>query len=113
MKFSFTCLLYLASGSRDFTIRIWNNNNGETTKVLKFHKGFIYSLILLSNGNLASASADKTIVIWNIKNSEILRVLTGHTGEIYTLALLPDFIIASGSLDRFLNSSLTILKEDT
>jgi phospholipase A-2-activating protein len=39
--------------------------NGEVKLTLTGHSGFIWSMIVLPNGDLASASGDKTIKIWS------------------------------------------------
>jgi WD40 repeat protein len=67
--FSLACLLqknYLASGSRDRSIKIWNYKSGLLVKTLRGHLHLIGSMQLLANGLLASASYDKTVLLWNM-----------------------------------------------
>lgn len=61
---------FLASGACDKTIKLWNTTIGMPMKTLYGHKGCIYKLITLSNGNLVSAGGanDLTIKIWNASN---------------------------------------------
>ena len=56
---------YLASGSIDKTITIWDVTDGTLIRSLTGHFNPIYSLAVLPNGYLASGSGDKTIKIWN------------------------------------------------
>jgi len=56
---------YLASGSGDKTIKIWNTHTGSEIRTLTGHTSEIFSLAVLPNGFLASVSEDKTIKIWN------------------------------------------------
>ena len=50
------------------------------SKSLDEHEGLIFSLALLSNGNLVSASWDDTIKIWNpyLEEMNLLLTITGH-----------------------------------
>ena len=51
---------YLASGSRDNLIKIWDIPNAKLKATLLGHKKEVSALIYLENGNLVSASDDKT-----------------------------------------------------
>ena len=60
---------YLASGSNDKTIKIWDlNHNYKLIKTLEGHSDSVWSLALLPDGNLVSGSIDQTIRIWDIKS---------------------------------------------
>lgn len=56
-----------AGGDDDYTIRIWNTNNGELISTLTGHTGTVLDLIVLDNGFLASSSYDDTIKLWNLE----------------------------------------------
>ena len=55
---------YLASGSNDQTVKIWNPLNGTQLYDLTGHTYKVKVLETLSNGNLASGAWDNTIKIW-------------------------------------------------
>jgi WD40 repeat protein len=58
---------YLASGSRDGTVKLWNLANGEALQTLQGHSGWVNCVAFDSHGNyLISSSADKTIKIWSL-----------------------------------------------
>ena len=58
--------IYLASGSWDETVIIWDANSGEKLKTLKGHSKDVNSVHLSPDGMyLASGSGDKTIIIWD------------------------------------------------
>ena len=60
---------YLASGSNDKTIKIWDlNHNYKLIKTLEGHSASVWSLALLPDGNLVSGSKDQTTRIWDIKS---------------------------------------------
>ena len=59
---------YLASGSNDNTIKIWNLTTGIVEKTLYNHTGAVRSLNVLPDGNLASDSNDRTTkIVFNFK----------------------------------------------
>lgn len=102
------CLAFrsqLASGSSDFTVRLWGNK-----LVLKGHHGAVGSLAFLDDGRLASGSADCTVRIWN--GDECVQVLNGHTGCVQALVVLDGFLV-SGSTDltvRIWDRHVTVLR---
>jgi WD40 repeat protein len=58
---------WLASGSKDKTVRIWADKQGrlELAQVLTGHNDWVKSVAFSRNGQwLASGSRDKTIRIW-------------------------------------------------
>jgi WD40 repeat protein len=63
------CLLELldgriASGSTDWTIKIWNIKDKTLMQTLLGHKSTIFALAQLNDGRLISGEADKLIYIW-------------------------------------------------
>lgn len=69
---------FLASGSRDFSIKIWNTNDGTEIKTLEEHKDSVKSLVMLSNGYLASGSLDNSIKIWNLIDVNKIKTFRVH-----------------------------------
>src|SRR6185369_13370147 len=70
------------------------------THKLTSHKGLVYSLAVLPDGNIISASDDKTLKIWDVYDYTCIRTLEGHNGCVYTVIILPDGKLASGSFDK-------------
>ena len=54
----------LASGSYDFSVRLWDVKDYTCNQILLGHKNTVFSLCQLKDGRLVSGSADKTIKIW-------------------------------------------------
>ena len=55
----------LASGSSDYTIRLWDVETGETVKTLTGHTGDVISVSFSPDGQtLASGSGDGTMLLW-------------------------------------------------
>ena len=95
----------LASGSADYTIRIWDVgdiNNLRYVRTLRGHTDPVTSVAWSPDGStLASASRDGTVRLWNPSNGINFAVLRGHTDEVFGVAWSPDGrILASGSKDR-------------
>eukprot|EP00968_Pinguiococcus_pyrenoidosus_P003057 scaffold180_cov311-Pinguiococcus_pyrenoidosus.AAC.39 len=71
----------LASGSCDYTIRIWKWRVGVCLYVLEDHENWVRSVSWSPEGNkLASASWDRTIRLWDVAGDscECFAVLRGH-----------------------------------
>ncbi len=80
---------YMASGSKDSTIKIWDLLNLRLYKTLIGHLNAVTALINLPNMKFASGSRDKTILIWDIEQSFRNNYnLTSHLGGINSLAYL-------------------------
>jgi len=80
---------YLASGSRDLTIIIWDLLQLTLYKTLTGHTNYVTSLVNLPNYKFASGSMDKTILIWDIEQLfKSLYSLNSHLGGINSLIYL-------------------------
>ena len=55
---------YIASGSFDKTIKIWDLNTGNNVQTLIGHLDKVICVLYHSDGYLLSCSKDKTIKIW-------------------------------------------------
>ena len=55
----------IASGSADWTIKIWDVNNKICVQTLIGQNNSIFSLAQLNDGRLISGYADKSLILWN------------------------------------------------
>jgi WD40 repeat protein len=93
---------YIASGSDDRVVRIYDAASGQLVRSLAGHSNGVQALAFSPDSALlASGSSDKTIKLWNVSDGRLIRTLGGHTDTVSALAFYPEGgEIVSGSLDR-------------
>ncbi|WFD30465.1 Lissencephaly-1 [Malassezia sp. CBS 17886] len=70
--------LYIASGSRDKTIRLWTQQ-GECLRVLSGHDNWVRALVFSPNGkHLLSVADDKTMRIWDLASGRCIKTVDCH-----------------------------------
>jgi len=89
---------WLASGSADKTIKIWNLQTGECTRTFQGHSAGVTALDL-NDRMVVSGSNDKVIRVWDMKTGNSQLNLKGHTNAIKCLKIYDDKIV-SGSTDN-------------
>ena len=94
---------YLASGSRDRTVRLWDALKGQCLMVFAAHENWVRSVVLHPNGKfIISCSDDKSIRVLDLKESRCLRTIAdAHTHFITCIAMAQSNpILVSGSVDK-------------
>ncbi|MCS7245344.1 MAG: dynamin family protein, partial [candidate division WOR-3 bacterium] len=81
---------YLASGSKDKTIKIWSVRDLKEITTLKSHNGAVYSVAFSPKGKyLASSGEDGTIKIWSVNDwKEIVNL--PHNKPVEAVSFSPD-----------------------
>jgi WD40 repeat protein len=78
---------YLASGSDDKTVKLWNVESQLEVVTLEGHSNNVTSVAFSPDGRyLASGSDDKTIKLWSIQSLSEFCTLQGHNASIYSIA---------------------------
>ncbi|EHK45823.1 hypothetical protein TRIATDRAFT_219595 [Trichoderma atroviride IMI 206040] len=92
---------YIASGSQDRTVKIWDVATGTEKQSFTGHFLGVWSVAFSADGcHVASGSYDETITIWDLRGKEQL-TLKGHSNIITSVAFsLDGRYLASGSHDE-------------
>jgi WD40 repeat protein len=95
---------WLASGSADRSLRLWDPRSGSVLHTLTGHTDVLRALAVAPDGTwLASAGDDRAVRIWDPTSGGAVHCLAGHTGSVRALAAAPDGTwLASVSDDRTL-----------
>ncbi|NUM35671.1 MAG: PD40 domain-containing protein [Candidatus Brocadiae bacterium] len=93
---------FLAFGTLDNTIKIWDTVNAKEIAILYGHSDAVQSLAYSPDGKfLASGSWDNTIKIWSVACRKEISTFSGHSNVVMKLVYSPDSKwIASSSWDR-------------
>jgi len=93
---------YLASGSSDNTIKIWNTKTGEVVLTFKKHESPVFSIDWSPDGkSIVSGSTNGTIKIWHAETGKEILTFVGHTKNVAAVAFSSDGeYIVSGSWDK-------------
>lgn len=93
---------YIASGSLDKKIKLWDGYTGEFMCNFTGHVGSVYVMSWsVDSQYLISASQDSTLKLWDIKTRKLMMDLPGHADQIYALDWSVDGrLVASGGKDR-------------
>ena len=81
---------YIASGSDDDTIRVWNIEKNEEKTILKGHALRVNSVCFSPDGKyIVSGSPDNTVRVWDWKKDEEKTILRHHT-SVESVCFSPD-----------------------
>ena len=93
---------WLASASKDRTVRIWDPVNGALRCILRSHTDEVFSVTWSPTHDLiASAGKDSQVIVWNVNNKTIHNKLIDFNAGVRALAWSKDGVhLASGSDDN-------------
>lgn len=70
---------YIATGSRDKSIRLWAAQTGQCLRIFTGHDNWVRALVFHPSGKyLLSASDDKTVRIWDIAQGRCTKTIEAH-----------------------------------
>ncbi|HIE09351.1 MAG TPA: WD40 repeat domain-containing protein [Armatimonadetes bacterium] len=92
----------LASGSEDWTVKIWEVKTKKCIATFEGHEDFVNSVSFSPDGRLlASGSSDWTVKIWEVETGRCIATLKGHKGSVHSVSFSPNGrLLASGSGDN-------------
>jgi WD40 repeat protein len=95
---------FLASGSRDKTVKVWEVERWQEIATLWKHEKTVWSVTFSPDRKfLASGSWDTTVKVWEVRDWQEVAILTGHKDWVFSVAFSPDGkFLASGSGDKMI-----------
>lgn len=95
---------YIASGSGDKTVRLWDIVDGKQELILSIEDGVTTVAISPDGRFVAAGSLDKSVRVWDTTTGylvERLETPDGHMDSVYSVAFAPNGRdLVSGSLDK-------------
>ncbi|MCI0462180.1 MAG: WD40 repeat domain-containing protein, partial [Gemmataceae bacterium] len=93
---------YLATGSRDRTVKIWDLANGHELLTYRGHADTVRTLAFSPDGKyIASAGGEKDVRLWDPRTGKDARTFPGQGRYVTSIAFSPDGKhLAAGSDDR-------------
>ncbi len=92
---------YIASGSRDRTVKVWDVDSGMELRTFARHNGLVKTVAFSPNGRfVASGGQDKIIRLWDITTGREVRTFKGHINDKVHLILTRRWF---AGLDQFRN----------
>ncbi|KAI0272756.1 WD40-repeat-containing domain protein [Gloeopeniophorella convolvens] len=85
---------WLATGSGDEIIKVWDLRRRKEVGGLMHHEGSITHLVFPSRSHLMSASEDGTLCLFRARDWAVLRSLKGHKGRVNSIAVHPSGKVA-------------------
>ena len=93
--------VYVASGSRDKTIKIWDIFSGQCVATLSGHDNWVRDLSFSSSGKyLFSVSDDKSLRIWDLSLGRCAKTLADAHSHFVTCIASMGNLVATGSVDQ-------------
>ncbi|VVB13457.1 unnamed protein product [Arabis nemorensis] len=95
---------WIASGSFDGSVRLWNGFTGDYVTKFRGHVGRVHQITWSADSRmLLSGSKDSTLKIWDIRTKRLKQNLSGHSDPVYAVDWSPDGEkVASGGKDKVL-----------
>ncbi|THH27404.1 hypothetical protein EUX98_g6782 [Antrodiella citrinella] len=85
---------WLATGSADEIVKVWDLRRRKEIGGLMHHEGSITHLLFPSRSHLLSASEDGTLCLFRARDWAVLRSLKGHKGRVNSVAVHPSGKVA-------------------
>jgi len=100
---------FVATGSRDKTIKIWDALRGQCLWTFVGHDNWVRALAFHPSGKyLLSAADDRSIRIWDLKNGRCMKkIIDAHNHFISCMAWAPQGAADEGGEPRTVNALAT------
>jgi WD40 repeat protein len=94
---------WLASGSEEWTVKLWDGNIGVLVRTLEGHTRSVQSVAFSQAGRLASGSMDKTVRVWNVETGACLWTFE-HSSTVATVMFSQDGRLVSRTLGNSIST---------
>ncbi|KAL9915704.1 protein qui-1 isoform 2-T16 [Glossina fuscipes fuscipes] len=97
--------LYIITGSRDMSLKVWQATGGKLAQVLVGHTDAVTcaSVSITNKTQVISGSKDTNLILWDLHTGDEIHTLAGHLGAIIGVKVSADGTTAvSGSDDKTL-----------
>lgn len=97
--------LYVITGSRDMSLKVWQATGGKLAQVLVGHSDAVtcVAVSVTHKSQVISGSKDCNLIIWDIHTGEEIHTLAGHLAQVTCVKVSADGTTAvSGSDDKVL-----------
>ncbi|XP_037948244.1 NACHT and WD repeat domain-containing protein 2-like isoform X2 [Teleopsis dalmanni] len=97
--------LYIITGSRDMSLKVWQATGGKLAQVLVGHTDAVTcaAVSVTNKTQVISGSKDTNLIIWDLHTGEEIHTLAGHLGPVIGVKVSADGSTAvSGSDDKTL-----------
>ena len=95
---------YLASGSDDHNVCVWDINSQKNPQILSWHSNIVESISFSEfyHNLLASCGDDRKIILWDLRQGAPSHVIEAHIHEINSVDFNKhdEYLLATGSNDR-------------
>ena len=81
---------FLASGSVDSTVSIWDIKNEKSALTIRQPQGITHLDISPRGDRLVTTSYDSKVRLWNLPHGDLVNELTGHSGTVWSVSFSPD-----------------------
>lgn len=97
--------LFIITGSRDMSLKVWQATGGKLAQVLVGHSDAVtcVAVSVTNKTQVISGSKDCNLIVWDIHTGEELHTLAGHLAQVTCVKVSADGTTAvSGSDDKVL-----------
>ncbi|XP_063698417.1 protein qui-1 isoform X2 [Culicoides brevitarsis] len=97
--------LYVITGSKDMSLKVWQATGGKLTQVLVGHTDAVtcVAVSITQKSQVLSGSKDYNLILWDLHTGEEIHTLAGHLGPVSCVKVSADGTTAvSGSDDKTL-----------
>ena len=91
---------YLATGSADGIIRLWDFETNSPAFQWQAHKNWAFSVAFSPDGKvIATGGGDNLVKLWDADSFEMIAQLEGHTDDVHSVVFTPDGTMLASSGD--------------